>query len=41
MLKFENRADERVLQEIDEQINAGNFEFVFKDGKYLFVEIER
>ena len=41
MLIFENRADERVLQEIDEQINAGNFELVFKDGKYLFVEIER
>ncbi|MBC8507932.1 MAG: hypothetical protein ISR58_18250 [Anaerolineales bacterium] len=41
MLVFENRADEQVLQEIDAELKSGNFELIFKDGKYMFIEIKK
>ncbi len=41
MLFFEDRADERVLGEIEEQLQAGNYEMIFQDGKYMFIEIKR
>jgi len=41
MLVFENRANELVLQEIESEIDNGNCELIFKDGKYMFVKIER
>jgi hypothetical protein len=39
MLVFENRADERVLDEIEEKIDNGDFDLIFKDGKYSLVRI--
>jgi hypothetical protein len=39
MLVFENRADEKVLDEIEENIENGDFELIFKDGKYSLVRI--
>lgn len=40
MLVFENTADELVLQEIDQKIASGDFELIFKDGKYSFIKIK-
>ncbi len=41
MLVFEDRADEQVLQEIDAKLEAGNYELIFRDGKYMFIKIKR
>jgi len=39
MLVFEDRADDVVLEEINESIESGDFELIFKDGKYSFIKI--
>ncbi len=41
MLVFEDPADEQVLSEIGDELEAGNYELIFKDGKYMFIEIKR
>jgi len=41
MLIFEGRADDTVFQEIQENIENGNYELIFKQGNYLFVRIIR
>jgi hypothetical protein len=41
LLIFEGRADERVLQDIDEKITSGAYELIFKDGKYYLVKIHQ
>ncbi|MBC8504245.1 MAG: hypothetical protein H8D34_05270 [Chloroflexi bacterium] len=41
LLVFEDRADEQVLQEVAEEIEAGNYELIFQDGKYMFIKITR
>jgi hypothetical protein len=39
MLVFEDNADALVIQEITENIENGDFELIFKDGKYSFIKI--
>ena len=39
ILVFENRADEQVLQEITQKLENGDFELIFKDGKYSLIKI--
>lgn len=41
MLVFEDRADDQVLEEIENELENGNFELIFEDGKYMFIEIKR
>ncbi len=39
LLVFEGRADDRVLQDIDEKLASGAYELIFRDGKYSLVKI--
>jgi hypothetical protein len=41
ILVFEDRADEKVLQEISEAVEAGLFEIIFEEGKYSLIRIRR
>ncbi|RME07357.1 MAG: hypothetical protein D6803_04200 [Anaerolineae bacterium] len=41
MLVFTDRADERVLQQIDENLANGSFELIFERDHYLFLRMKR
>ncbi|MBM3143945.1 MAG: hypothetical protein FJ010_03035 [Chloroflexi bacterium] len=41
MLVFVDRADEQVLKDIAEELEAGNYQMIFEDGEYMFIEIKR
>lgn len=39
LLLFENTADDLVMQDIHQKIEQGDFELIFKDGKYSLIKI--